>query len=84
VDAEVVTELEKEEVRTDDPDSLPPHGDVEALRKALEAERELVERLRQSKLDLERRAAAAESELEESQGQEPSLLRRLFDKGRTR
>jgi hypothetical protein len=55
---------------------------VEALRKALETERDLVRRLRQSKLDLERRAAAAEAELEQTQEQEPNLLRRFFDRNR--
>jgi DNA-binding transcriptional MerR regulator len=75
VDADIVSEA----VDQDLPSS---HADVEALRKALEVERDLVERLRQSKLDLERRAAAAEAELEYAQEQEPSLLRRLFDRNR--
>jgi DNA-binding transcriptional MerR regulator len=82
VDADIVSEAEYEAVATPDRESPSSHVDVEALRKALETERDLVERLRQSKLDLERRAAAAEAELEQSQEQEPSLLRRLFDRNR--
>ena len=42
----------------------------------------LVEKLRQSKLGLERRAAAAEAELEATHEHEPRLLRRLFDLNR--
>jgi hypothetical protein len=58
--------------------------DVEALRKALETERDLVNRLRQSKLELERRAASAEAELEQTHDQEPGLLRRIFERDRGR
>ncbi len=76
VDADIISESDQEEER------FSPEGDVENLRKALESERELVDRLRQSKLDLERRAVAAEAELERAQEQESGLLRRLFDRNR--
>jgi len=39
--------------------------ELHALREELQRERELVERLRRSKLDIERRAAAAEAELQQ-------------------
>ena len=89
VDAEVVSETRDETEHVSDGDTTSTQSDsatqrdVESLRKALETERDLVERLRQSKLDLERRAAAAEAELELTQEQEPSLLRRLFDRNRS-
>jgi DNA-binding transcriptional MerR regulator len=53
-----------------------PTSEVERLRQALEAERTLVERLRQARLELERRAADAEADLEERR--RSSLLRRIF------
>ncbi len=83
VDAEV---LETGDEREDTPLGEPPtpQPDVEALRKALETERDLVNRLRQSKLELERRAASAEAELEHTHEQEPGLLRRLFERDRGR
>lgn len=85
VDAEIVTELAEPETRPHLDDSLPAgREDVEELRKALEAERDLVSRLRQSKLDLERRAAAAEAKLEQTHEQAPSLLRRLLERDRDR
>lgn len=59
-------------------------ADVEALKEALEAERDLVNRLRQSKLEIERRAASAEAELERTREQAPGLLRRLFERDRGR
>lgn len=54
------------------------HDDIATLRAELEAERQLVERLRQSKLQLEHRAADAEASLEERRGKRPSVLRRLL------
>lgn len=65
---------------------IPQHtaSDLEALRKALESERKLVDKLRESKLSLERRAAAAEAELEEGSDRSAGLLRRLFEKGRSK
>ncbi len=56
------------------------HREVEALREQLEGERELVERLRRSKLEIEHRAAQAEARLAE-QEQRPrrrSVLGRLL------
>ena len=54
-----------------------PSGDMDRLRAELEAERELVERLREAKKQLEHRATDAEAELEETR-RRPSVLRRLF------
>jgi len=54
-----------------------PAGDMDRLRAELEAERELVERLREAKKQLEHRATDAEAELEETR-RRPSVLRRLF------
>ena len=84
VDADVVldSEADVEEMSNNVSPVSPP--DVEALRKALETERDLVNKLRQSKLELERRAASAESELENKHEQEPGLLRRLFERDRGR
>lgn len=84
IDVEVVSEGEEAGVagRTGEP--RPSHDEMETLRKALETERDLVNRLRQSKLELERRAAAAEAELEQTQEQEPGLLRRIFERDRAR
>jgi DNA-binding transcriptional MerR regulator len=45
-----------------------PEDELQVLRRELAHERELVERLRRSKLDIERRAAAAEAQLDESGG----------------
>ncbi len=53
-------------------------GDVEKLKAELEAERALVERLRESKLQLEHRAADAEAALEDRKGRRPSVIRRLL------
>jgi DNA-binding transcriptional MerR regulator len=50
------------------PASPPPEDELEALRRELAHERELVERLRRSKLDIERRAAVAEARLDENDG----------------
>ncbi len=50
------------------------------LREELEAERALVERLREAKLQLEHRAADAEAALEEKQHEKrPSVIRRLLN-----
>ena len=60
---------------------LPRFGistDVEKLKAELEAERALVERLRESKLQLEHRAADAEAALEDRKGRRPSVIRRMF------
>lgn len=84
VDAEVVFEPEEEVDETTDGVPAATQPDVDDLRKALETERDLVNRLRQSKLELERRAASAESELENKHEQEPGLLRRLFERDRGR
>ncbi len=46
-------------------------GELQALREELERERELVERLRRAKLDIERRATAAEAQLQERGGRGP-------------
>lgn len=56
-------------------------GDLEELRRALANEQELVERLRRSKLDLERRAAAAEAELAELRAGERGIWNRIFGQG---
>ena len=47
------------------PPAPPASEELEALRRELATERDLVERLRRSKLDIERRAAAAEARLNE-------------------
>lgn len=52
--------------------------ELERLRAELEAERALVERLREAKVHVERRAAEAEAALEEQQTRRLSLLRRLL------
>src|SRR5579859_3651184 len=54
------------------------HGDMNSLRDELEAERALVERLREAKLQLEHRAADAEAALEEKRTRRPSLVQRLL------
>ena len=84
VDAEVVFEAEDsaDDAAPSDPATHQP--DADALRKALATERDLVNRLRQSKLELERRAASAEEKLEHKHNQEPGLLRRLFERDRGR
>ena len=51
------------------------NGAADELQKALEAEREVVERLRRSKLEMERRAAEAEAKLD-SRGR--SIVSRIF------
>lgn len=84
VDADVLSDSEAELEEMTDNESPVSQPDVEALRKALETERDLVNKLRQSKLELERRAASAESELENKHEQEPGLLRRLFERDRGR
>jgi DNA-binding transcriptional MerR regulator len=56
--------------------SLPSSDSL--LRAELEAERKLVERLRESRLQLERRAAEAEAALEDSRGWRSSVLKRLL------
>ncbi len=52
-------------------------SDMEQLRAELEAERQLVERLREAKLQLEHRAAGAEAELED-RGRRTSVIRRIL------
>jgi len=52
--------------------------DVERLRAELESERALVERLRESKLQLEHRTADAEAALEDRKGRRPSVIRRIL------
>lgn len=53
-------------------------GDIDRLRAELEAERALVERLRESKLQLEHRTADAEAELADRRKARPSVIRRLL------
>ncbi len=53
-------------------------GELEELRRQLDAERELVERLRKSKVRMERRAAAAEARVDEEPGR--SGIRSLVDR----
>jgi DNA-binding transcriptional MerR regulator len=84
VDAEVMLEAEPPDRDTVAEGHQSCRDDMTALREALETERDLVKRLRQSKLELERRAAAAESELAQARDLEPSLLRRLFERDRGR
>jgi DNA-binding transcriptional MerR regulator len=60
-----------------------PQRDMDRLRDELESERALVERLRESKLQLEHRAADAEAALEEKHREKrPSVIRRLLGPGR--
>jgi DNA-binding transcriptional MerR regulator len=63
-------------------DPLPRYSaggaDIDRLRSELENERALVERLRESKLQLEHRAADAEAALEDRRGRRPSVLKRLL------
>ncbi len=56
------------------------HREVEALREQLEVERQLVERLRRSKLEIEHRAAQAEARLaeQEERPRRRSVLGRLL------
>jgi len=84
LEAEIVQEIDESRGSGNDERDGPTRDEVESLRKALETERELVDKLRESKLELERRAAAAEAELEETQGQPSNLLRRLFERDRNR
>ena len=51
---------------------------ADELRHALANEQELVERLRRSKLELERRAAAAEAEIEAQQSKQRGIWERIF------
>ena len=53
-------------------------ADLDHLRAELEAERALVEKLRESKLQLEHRAADAEAALEDRGKRRPSVIRRLL------
>jgi DNA-binding transcriptional MerR regulator len=52
--------------------------DIDRLRAELEAERDLVERLRESRLQLEHRAADAEAALEDRGKRRSSVIRRLL------
>jgi hypothetical protein len=58
--------------------AAPGLDDIERLRAELERERELVERLRVAKLEIERRAADAEAALAERSGPRLSVFRRLL------
>ena len=84
VDADVVPKTDEDKTNAMRGASRASRDDVEALKEALEAERDLVNRLRQSKLEIERRAASAEAELERTREQAPGLLRRLFERDRGR
>jgi DNA-binding transcriptional MerR regulator len=55
-----------------------PREQFDELRRALASEQELVERLRRSKLEVERRAAAAEEEIEAQQSKQRGMWERLF------
>lgn len=68
------------EPRTADGDAVTLERELAALSQELESERTLVERLRKSKLEIERRAAEAEAQLDERGpgGPHGSLLRRLL------
>ncbi|KPJ96298.1 MAG: hypothetical protein AMS18_01150 [Gemmatimonas sp. SG8_17] len=55
---------------------------AEELRRALADEQELVERLRRSKLELERRTASAEAELEELRLKQRGIWKRIFGNDR--
>lgn len=65
--------------------AVPLGGDseMERLRQELEAERALVERLREAKLKLEHRTADAESALENTRGRRSSVIKRLLTGERT-
>ncbi len=67
-----------------DPKAVELTEELDALREALVQERELVERLRRSKLELERRAAEAETRLEDRERGPPgaSFLARLRARSR--
>lgn len=84
IEADVIADLETVEGETERTERSVSDDEVRRLREALETERGLVNKLRQSKLELERRAAEAEMELEHANEQEPSLLRRLFERDRSR
>ena len=59
-----------------------PGSEMERLRSELESERQLVERLRESKLKLEHRVSDAEAALEEQRPRRrPSMLGRLLGQG---
>ncbi len=58
----------------------PAGSDVDRLRQELEAERALVERLRESRLQLEHRAADAEAALTETRERRTSVIGRLLGK----
>lgn len=63
------------------PDESALASELQGLREELQRERELVERLRRSKLEIERRATAAESELEHrAESPEMGALRRFLSK----
>ena len=63
------------------PDESSLARELGALREELERERELVERLRRSKLEIERRATVAEAELERrAESPDMSALRRFLGK----
>jgi len=55
-----------------------PAAEMEHLRAELEAERQLVERLREAKVKLEHRVVDAESELEERRRRRASVLERIL------
>lgn len=80
IDADIVATSDEEEPST--PDEAPT--ELDALRRALEAERLLVQKLQESRLSLERRAAAAEEELEADSDRQAGVFRRLFDRNRSR
>lgn len=60
---------------------LPSGPELERLRAELEAERQLVERLREAKVKLEHRVVDAESELEERRRRRASVLERILRPG---
>jgi DNA-binding transcriptional MerR regulator len=76
--AEVEVEVEVEVQAPPAPRHFSGAPDMDGLRAELEAERALVERLRESKLQLEHRAADAEAELEDRGKRRGSVISRLL------
>ncbi len=77
---DVITEAEPlpASAMAPEPDEL--EQELETLRQELTNERELVERLRRSKLDIERRAAEAEARLRDRGGLRRSVIDRLLSR----
>lgn len=86
--AAVAAVLESQPEPEPPPAPVPPAAealaapDIERLRSELEAERALVDRLREAKLKLERRTADAEGALAEHRGRRGSVISRLLNSDR--